>query len=164
MNLIRPKVTSMYQNNDPFGDDAGDAPRFPVTATLRRMPINPMARGPNGNLRKIVPIRTPQSPAPPPPPPPPQPPSSSSTVSTTTTSPTSLMSLPHRVTVKKLSWEDDFNVFFWCIFHVIRRSNLFIFVVNRPADNWNRFIVLYIPIQLLFLLNISVTESHDEVV
>ena len=117
MNLIRPKVTSMYHSGDPLGDDSGDAPRFPVTATLRRVPINPLARGPNGNLRKIVPIRTPLSPAPPPPPPSaaassPSPAASSTVSTTTTTTPTSLMSLPHRVTVKKLSWEDDFNVFF----------------------------------------------------
>jgi len=121
MTLIRPKVTSMYHNGDMSCDDAGDAPRFPVTATLRRVPINPLARRPNGNLRKIVPIRSPQSPAVPTPLPPPLPAassaassssSSSSSAVRTTTSPTSLMSLPHRVTVKKLSWEDDFNVFF----------------------------------------------------
>ena len=125
---ISPKVNPVYASADP-----------PVTATLRRMPINPLARN---SSRRVVPIATPTSPpiapsvAPPPLPPLPlnrscaslprrsssncneagdyndinnhQRPSGSSHLSEIIAWPSD--SLPRRV--KKLSWEDEYNVFF----------------------------------------------------
>ncbi|EFX80394.1 hypothetical protein DAPPUDRAFT_318561 [Daphnia pulex] len=123
----------------------------PITATLRRIPINPLARP---SCRRVVPIQSPtlapvQNSPPPPPMPPPTPPPRQQTASTSphkissggsggnnneespmsqqqqqyphqhhrtflsssqsTVWPTDA-SLPRRV--KKLSWEDEFNVFF----------------------------------------------------
>ncbi len=124
-----------------YSDDVNNPP---VTATLRRMPINPLARP---NSRRVVPIQSPavissngHHPAPPPPPLPPSPSRSAdgqltSQVKVTTDNNNesgrtvvhhvhqlngpqqqaavawpSHASLPRRV--KKLSWEDEFNVFF----------------------------------------------------
>ena len=125
---LSPRVNPVYQSSDP-----------PVTATLRRMPINPLARN---SCRRIVPIATPTSP--PVAPPLSQHPSANSSASRSAngskTSPkihengtshppsgsavkgkreshlTEVIawpsdSLPRRV--KKLSWEDEYNVFFW---------------------------------------------------
>lgn len=109
----------------------------PMTATLRRMPINPLARP---SCRRIVPIQSPtlvpvqSSPPPPPLPPTPPPRTDGRTVSSANSNhkissnsnnneephqqrtfsghsawPADA-SLPRRV--KKLSWEDEFNVFF----------------------------------------------------
>ncbi|XP_057376036.1 cadherin EGF LAG seven-pass G-type receptor 1-like [Daphnia carinata] len=120
----------------------------PITATLRRMPINPLARP---SCRRVVPIQSPtlstvQNSPPPPPMPPPTPPPrqqqqqqaagnhhkiSSGGSNNNEQSPPPVAcphhprtflsssqagawptdaSLPRRV--KKLSWEDEFNVFF----------------------------------------------------
>jgi len=123
MNLMRPKVNSMFQQNNANDTSSTmDQIHFPVTATLRRMPINPLARGPNGpnglnGNRKIVPIRTPLSPVPPPPPPPPPPlpPSADAGGSSTASAPTPTCwtaDNQRKTASKKLSWEDEFNVFF----------------------------------------------------
>ena len=116
----------------------------PITATLRRIPINPLARP---SCRRVVPIQSPtlvpvQNSPPPPPMPPPTPPPRQQTASNSpykisssggsnnneesplseqqqhrtflsSSQPTAWptdASLPRRV--KKLSWEDEFNVFF----------------------------------------------------
>ena len=104
-------ITELYSGPD-------SPPTIPATATLRRMPINPMARP---SCRRIVPI---QSPVPAslvssPPPAPPMPPSpltnrhSADGRNNNKDQQHQLAwpaSLPRRV--KKLSWEDEFNVFF----------------------------------------------------
>lgn len=123
----QPKLISeLYSDN-------GSSSSPPVTATLRRMPINPLARP---SCRRVVPIQSPavsasphQPAGPPPPPLPPSPPRSTDGGKTADnnngrTTPVHHIhqlngpqmawppsaSLPRRV--KKLSWEDEFNVFF----------------------------------------------------
>jgi len=107
-------ITELYSGPD-------SPSTMPATATLRRMPINPMARP---SCRRIVPI---QSPVPAslasPPPAPPMPPSPQTSRSADGRNNNKNngngqqqhqiawpASLPRRV--KKLSWEDEFNVFF----------------------------------------------------
>ena len=118
----QPKLVSeLYSDNT-------NAP--PVTATLRRMPINPLARP---SCRRVVPIQGPALSGPPPAPP--MPPSAAQQQQQQQSRPGSSdnnnengrphivhqlnghqlawpshASLPKRV--KKLSWEDEFNVFF----------------------------------------------------